>query len=196
MDEIPASSDKRLCQPDQEATILIFGSNFGLTPPTISIVEDESGKTKPCVIKTFTHYYALVSLPPGFGNFRVSLSSIQGGISFPRIAYSEKMRYSPPKITSVAWGDSIDSMYATWSFNGIGTTPENGAKLFIFGENFGDEPSIASVNISGRICKNAVWHKPSRSATPKGTPYIVSMHNSNLLHSHRINFEGYDLIHF
>ena len=104
---------------------------------------------------------------------------ISSGVDSNKISFV----YSPPEVAGLLSGSAVETARVADMFDARGLK-EN--KIFIFGHNFGAEPSPVNISISGMLCIEPSWHEPSRFSSPPGLPYLSCQPGIHVVGSHSV----------
>jgi hypothetical protein len=172
-DVMPVDADKRPCK--RRASMILHGTNFGEKRPTIKFtlqgVEREVEPFKN------DHYQLHVGLPEGFGIAKVQV--VSSGVESNIFLY----RYTKPSVTGLLSGTAIETARTSDMFDARGIK-EN--KIFLFGQNFGEEASSVNITISGVPCTEPSWHEASRYSSPPGKPYLSCRPGVHVVGAHSV----------
>ena len=176
---LSADADVRPC--NRKAKLLLYGTNFGSEQPKIffTFLDSQKEDNEPIIqapIK-FDHYEIVLLLPAGAGEVSVLVES--SGLKSNSVTY----QYSPPEVSGLLSGVAIETARLSDMFDARGL-PEN--KIFIFGHNFGAEPSAVNISISGIDCLKPSWHEASRFSAPPGMPYLSCQPSLQVVGSHSL----------
>ena len=170
---MPADAQARVCKPNKKAQVVLKGANFGGNKPVVIWKELSHAKTPyECVISSFSHHEIIFELPPGQGKVAVEVRITSPGL-MPRSATTPSFFYSAPDVHRVSWGKAVESAWTSWSYNAQGTALDvTRNKLYIFGDNFGSDPSPVTILVDGKECSAAKYNSPSLYSSPPGAPFL------------------------